>query len=71
MLYSPPHTGALFSAVAVEDSVLLRISHEQRMRMQYHNPQDAYTLLLTVFKQVETSPFTLALVSLPLPLPRP
>ena len=53
VMYSPPYTGALFSAVAVEDCVLLRIGHEQRMRMQYQSPNDAYALLLTAFKQVE------------------
>ena len=53
VVYSPPDTGALFTAVAAEDSVLLCISHEQRMRMQYQSPHDAYQLLLSVLKQVE------------------
>ena len=53
VVYSPPETGALFTAVAAEDSVLLSISHEQRMRMQYQSPHDAYQLLLSVLKQVE------------------
>ena len=34
VLYSPPGSGALFTAIAAEDCVLLRISHEQRTRMQ-------------------------------------
>lgn len=34
VLYTPPGSGALFSAVAADDCVLLRISHEQRSRMQ-------------------------------------
>ena len=53
VLYSPPETGALFTADAAEDSVLLRIGHEQRHAMMQHSPADAYYLLLTVFKQVE------------------
>ena len=52
-LYSPPETGALFTAVAAEDCVLLRLSQKQRQRMNYQAPHDAYQLLLAVFKQVE------------------
>ena len=53
VLYSPRETGALFTASAAEDCVILRMGHEQRLRMQHHAPHHAYQLLLSVFKQVE------------------
>ena len=52
VLYST-EAGALFTAIAEEDCVLLRLSHDQRQRMQYLDPHHAYQLLLSVFKQVE------------------
>ena len=51
VLYSPPETGALYTATAAEDCVLLRISHEARLRMQHHVPHHSYELMRAVFKQ--------------------
>ena len=44
--------GVLCGQVAAENCVLLRLSAEQRQRMQYLDPHHAYQLLLSVFKQV-------------------
>ena len=52
-LYMPPGAGEPVPAVAVEDSVLLRLSHKQREEMLFHEPHVAHQLLLAVLKQRE------------------
>jgi len=53
VMYSAADAGALYTATAVEDSVILRISGRQRELMQEQNPHDSYQLLLSVFRQIE------------------
>ena len=53
VMYSAADAGALYTATAVEDSVILRISGRQREQMQEQNPHDSYQLLLSVFRQIE------------------
>ena len=55
MLYAPSDAGALYTAAAEEDSIILRISGRQREQMQELNPHDSYQLLLTVFRQVSSN----------------
>ena len=45
--------GALYSARAVEESVMLRISHAQRQAMQWSEPHLAYQLVLSIFRQAD------------------
>ena len=52
VLYAP-QLGTLTAAVATEDSLLLRVSSEQRLQMQHVDPHKAHQLVLAIFKQVE------------------
>lgn len=55
VLYHGSSTGTLCTAVALEDSVMLKISNPMRQEMQWHEPHSAYTLVLAVFRQVRLS----------------
>ena len=45
--------GALCTATAAEDSVMLRIDLDMRREMQWHEPHTAYAMVLAVFRQAD------------------
>mmetsp|Transcript_23205 Transcript_23205/g.55929 ORF Transcript_23205/g.55929 Transcript_23205/m.55929 type:complete len:1314 (-) Transcript_23205:373-4314(-) len=53
VLYSGNASGALYTAIATEDSVMLRLDASMRQEMQWHDPHTAYTVVLAVFRQAE------------------
>ena len=52
VLYAPSGAGTLTSAVAAEDSLLLRVSKMRMAEMQHADPHKAHQLVLCIFKQV-------------------
>ena len=52
VLYAPSGAGTLTSAVAAEDSLLLRVSKLSMAEMQHADPHKAHQLVLCIFKQV-------------------
>jgi Ca2+-binding EF-hand superfamily protein/CRP-like cAMP-binding protein/anti-anti-sigma regulatory factor len=53
VLYAPCSAGTLSTALAKEDSIVLRVSPEQLVKMQHADPHKAHELVLSIFKQVD------------------
>ena len=53
VLYNGHTSRTLYSATAMEDTVVLRVTHELRQEMQWHDAHTAYQLVLAAFRQAE------------------